>query len=113
MTKFIYTDSKNSAIHWQECEKMRAPFIKIGRIDKEYASIFYDVTNYSMDIEAVSNDIKRLYLSYVEFFMCSHPQIEELEHQHYFLNLIVKTEHAECFAEQLYDYLVAKMASHQ
>ncbi|QTF07874.1 hypothetical protein HC231_07925 [Brenneria izadpanahii] len=108
--KFTYKDSKQKNSHWKQCEKLNAPFIEISRINHEYMNIFYDITNYHINLEDISNDMKNIYLSYITFFMCNHPAIDDLYTQYYFFNLIVKYEHAEFIAEKLYDYLLSKMA---
>lgn len=59
--KFIYNDSKDSNIYWQQCEKARAPFISLSKIGHDYVNIFYDVTNYHIDLEIISDDIKNIY----------------------------------------------------
>lgn len=107
--KFIYKDSKQKDSHWKRCEKLNAPFIEISRINHEYMNVFYDVTNYHIDLDEISNDIKNIYSSYVSFFMCAHPAIDDLDTQYYFFNLAVKREHAEFIAEKLYDYLRSKI----
>jgi hypothetical protein len=107
--KFIYSNDKTRALHWALCEKKRAPFIELSKINNQYTNIFYDITNYHISLEEISNDIKKLYLAYLEFFMLSDPMIDELYDQYYFFNLIVKSEHANFFAEKLYDYLLFKL----
>ncbi|EHR8834981.1 hypothetical protein ABJ851_003077 [Shigella flexneri] len=109
--KFVYKDSKQRDFHWKQCEKFNAPFIEISRIDHEYMNIFYDITNYHVDLDCVSNEIKGIYLSYTKFFMCNHSVINDLYDQYYFFNLAVKCEHVEFIAGQLYDYLLSKIDS--
>jgi hypothetical protein len=107
--KFIYSNDKTRALHWALCEKKRAPFIELNQINNKYTNIFYDITNYHISLEEISNDIKKLYLAYLEFFMFSDPVIDELYDQYYFFNLIVKNEHANFLAEKLYDYLLFRL----
>ncbi|EMS1065555.1 hypothetical protein WKS79_004230 [Providencia stuartii] len=107
--KFIYRNDKKKDEHWKQCEKKHAPFIELNRINNEYVNIFYDVTNYQLDLNETSNNIKELYSIYVEFFMFSEPMIKDLYGQYYFFNFIVKSEHAEFLAEKLYDYLLFRL----
>lgn len=107
--KFIYKDSKLKSYHWKQCEKLNAPFIEISQINREYMNIFYDATNSQIDLEKLSADIKCIYLSYTQFFMCDHLIIDDLHDQYYYFNLAVKIEHAEFIAESLYDYLFSKL----
>ncbi|MCA6928915.1 hypothetical protein [Pectobacterium versatile] len=103
--KFTYKDKKDKNDHWLNCEKNHAPYIELSNINKEYVNIFYDVSNYNIDLEILSNDIKKMYYTYIDFFMISEETIENLEHQYYFFNFIVKAEHAEFLADKLYDYI--------
>jgi hypothetical protein len=108
--KFVYkhnNDKKND--HWQQCEKKHAPFIEISRINHDYMNIFYDVTNYDINLDEISESIKKMHSSYTEFFMITDISITEAYEQYYFFNIIVKCEHAEFLAEQLYDYLLSKL----
>ena len=107
--KFIYKESKQKDYHWKQCEKLNAPFIEISQINRDYKNIFYEITNSHVDLEKPSSDIKCIYLSYTKFFMCDHSAIDDLYEQHYFFNLIVKSEHAEFIAESLFDYLSSKI----
>lgn len=107
--KFTYRNDLNNDLHWQFCEKNHAPFIELSVVNDVYTNIFYDITNYQVSLEAISDDIKELYASYLRFFMISDPILQESYDQIYFFNLIVKRDHAEFLAEQLFDYLVFKL----
>ncbi|WP_312948949.1 hypothetical protein [Superficieibacter sp.] len=108
MIKFVYKN-RNNHTHWDRCEKGHAPFIELSNVNDMYVNIFYDVTNYRLDQEQTSEDIKKIYLAYLEFFSLSEPFIDDLFAQYYFLNLIVRREHAEFIAGRLYDYLLGKI----
>lgn len=69
--KFIYRNDKNKDVHWKQCEKNHSPFIELSDVNNECVNIFYDVTNYHISLKELSDDIKKLYSAYVEFFMCS------------------------------------------
>ena len=107
--KFIYENDKRKDAHWKQCEKKHAPFIELNRVNNECVNIFYDVTNYQLDLEEISNNIKEFYSAYIEFLMLSNPMIKDLYDQYYFFNFIVKSEHAEFLAEKLYDYLLFQL----
>lgn len=109
--KFIYRNDKEKDAYWVQCEKKHAPFIELSKVNNEYTNIFYDITNYHLDLEEISNDIKKLYSAYIEFCMFSASIIEELYDQYYFFNLIVKSEHADFLANKLYDYLLSSLNS--
>jgi hypothetical protein len=111
--KFIYKDDKNKDAQWIWCEKNHAPFIELSKIHDGYVNVFYDITNYPIKLEEISNDIKNMYSSYVEFLMYSDPSIELLKDQYYFFNFIVKNEHAEFLATKLYDYLLVRLNAQQ
>jgi len=107
--KFIHNDNKKKDDHWKQCEKLHAPFIVISKFNDEYMNIFYDISNYNTNLDEISNDIKKLYFSYVEFFMLSDLSLEYIYDQYYFFNIIVKNEHSEFIADKLYDYLLARI----
>ncbi|MWP47743.1 hypothetical protein [Gilliamella sp. Pas-s27] len=107
--KFIYKNDETKDLHWKLCEKNHFPFIELNNINDEYINIFYDITNYHISLEEISDDIKDLYSTYIKFCMLSDPIIQETYDQYYFFNLIVKREHAEFLAEKLYDYLFFKL----
>lgn len=109
--KFIYKNDKGKDDHWKQCEKIHAPFIELNRVSNECINVFYDITNYQLDFEEISNYINKLYSAYVEFFMFSDPMITGLYDQYYFFNLIVKSEHAGFIAGKLYDYLLFRLNS--
>ncbi|MCO6514896.1 MAG: hypothetical protein J6589_10615 [Snodgrassella sp.] len=110
--KFIYRNDKTKDFHWKLCEKNHAPFIELSNINNGYTNIFFDITNYHISLEEISDDIKKLYSAYIEFFMLSDPIIQETYDQYYFFNLIVKSEHANFLAENLYDYLSFKLGNY-
>ncbi|AYG99821.1 hypothetical protein F6Q07_22890 [Pectobacterium parmentieri] len=107
--KFTYKNKKEKNDHWLNCEKNRAPCIELSNVNKEYVNIFYDVSNYNIDLELLSNDIKNMYSTYLSFFIISDQIIENLETQYYFFNFIVKAEHVCYLADKLYDYLEYKL----
>lgn len=111
LMKFIYRNDKTKSLHWEFCEKNKAPFIELSIINHKFTNIFYDISNYHISLEEISDDIKKLYLAYIEFCMLSDPIIEDSYNQYYFFNLIVKSEHANFLAEKLYDYLLFRLSN--
>lgn len=109
--KYIYSDDKAKDAHWDFCEKNHVPFIQLSNINKEYINIFFDITNYNISLEEISDDIKKLYSAYIEFCMLSDTLIHDLYDQYYFFNLIVKREHANFLVENLYNYLSFKLGN--
>ncbi|EDS4738668.1 hypothetical protein GYD59_004708 [Salmonella enterica] len=109
--KFVYKHhsdcEKNN--HWERCKKDHAPFIEISKVNRDYMNIFYDITDYNIDLEKISDDVKKIHSSYIDFFIISDAIVTDGYEQCYFFNLIVKQEHAEFFAAQLYDYLLNKL----
>lgn len=109
MIKFVHENDNASSDHWNKCSELHAPFIKISRVDAAYSSVFFDITNFSVDLDEVSKDVKKLHVSYVDFFMCYDPIMDQRYDNHYFFELVVKYEHAEFIAAGLYDYLLNKI----
>ena len=57
--KFVYKGEKNINSHWDKCKKRKAPFIEVSMINNDFANIFHDITDTHVDLEALSNDIKK------------------------------------------------------
>ncbi|HBE6258982.1 hypothetical protein ACU6R3_02330 [Escherichia coli] len=100
---------ENERTHWQQCEKSNAPFICLSIINKKYANLFYDMTNYYVVLENISNEIREIYSAYVRAFILPEHFINELAAQYYAMNILVRREHAEFIADVLYDYLLKKI----
>ncbi|QQO73834.1 hypothetical protein [Morganella morganii] len=56
--KFIYKNSNVQGEYWEYCEKTKSPYIEINSVGKDYSNIFYDVTNYHINLEGISDKIK-------------------------------------------------------
>ncbi|MDR1795622.1 MAG: hypothetical protein LBR25_09535 [Erysipelotrichaceae bacterium] len=108
--KYCNSDT-DEAIHWATCESTHTPFIRISQHSKQYKEIFYDITNYKADFSKISDNIKEIYRSYIEFWMIPYGDVAEVFDHPYLFTIIVKSEHAEKIAEALYDYLLAAMNS--
>lgn len=106
---FTYRDSKMQKAHWEQCEERHVPYIEISDGRKHYKKIFYDVTNLPINLEQVSEDVKRLYRAYVDFYLIPADDVEQLFDEYYFFNLLVKVEHADTIAEQLFIYLCDRL----
>jgi hypothetical protein len=107
--KFVYGDAAQSEIssHWGRCEKNKSPFIIVQQKGKGYTGISYDITNYNIDLNNVSESIKSIYKGYMEFSLIPFCDVEDIFYSTYFFDLIVRNEHAQCIASMLYDYLYA------
>lgn len=93
-------------VHWNHCEANKLPYISIRKYNHRYDNIFYDITHLPYDLNTVSENIKGLYLSYLDFFLIPAGEIKHLLDENYFFNLYVKKEHTEYFAKQLFVYLI-------
>lgn len=94
--------------HWDYCEKNKFPYICVKKYNEKYDNIFYDVTNLPYDLESISENIKNLYFSYLDFFLIPVSEVDFLLDDYYFFNLYVKKEHTDFFAKQLCIYLLNK-----
>lgn len=63
----INNESTTKEQYWSYCEKEHNPFIIVKNKGACYMEISYDVTNSSLDLEEISNDLKRFYKVYIEF----------------------------------------------
>lgn len=107
--KFIYKNSNVQGEHWEYCEKTKSPYIEINNVGKNYSSIFYDVTNYHINLGDISDKIKKLHDYYKEFFLLTDLNFYNEDDEYYFFNFLVKQEHAEFIADKLYDYLLEQL----
>ena len=95
--------------HYEYCQKNRYPFIMVKKRGKCYANIFYDITNFNIPLEALSEKIKHFYLSYVEFVHIPIHDIQSNLDSFYMFNLIVKVDDTDFIASRLFDYLLIKI----
>lgn len=109
MMKYIYEKDPGSAEHWKVCEERKHPYIVVSNLNGEFDNIFFDVTNYPMNLDKLSNKFKKMYSVYVEFFRLNHQVTIELNEQYYFFNLRVKKEHTNFIANNLFDYLAEQI----
>ena len=109
--KYIYESSENQKKHWLRCEKNKDPYIVISDYNERYKQIFYDISNYKIDLDEVSQSVQTIYKSYIDFFLISYSDVESLFDQYYFFNILVKSEHAEFIADALFDFLKNKLSS--
>ncbi len=92
--------------HWNYCQENKLPYICIQSYNHVYDNIFYDITDLSYDLNTISDNIKKLYLSYIDFFLIPWVEVEHLLDDDYFFNVYVKKEHTVYFARQLFIYLI-------
>lgn len=107
--KFVDRDSEFRSNHWSFCEKGRLPYIEVSDSGRGYRRIFFDVTNYDVDLEEISNQIQSFYKAYVDFFMLPAGDVRECFEQHYFFSMLVRSEHSDFIANGLYDLLIFKL----
>lgn len=107
--KFTYKNSKDQKTHWYNCEKNKDPYIEISEYNELYMQIFYDISNYKVDLEDISESVKTIYKSYVEFILIPFIDVEFIFDQYYFFNIIVKREHAEFIADKLFNFLKSRL----
>ena len=102
--KYVYNfdDEKK---HWNYCEKNKFPFILLKNTNKDYTEIFYDITNFNVDLEYISEEIKVIFNSYRKFALIDNYFWEKYLEQYYFFTFPVRKKHSEIIAEQLFDYL--------
>ena len=102
IVKYIYNfDDKEK--HWEYCERNKFPFI---HINKDYTEIFYDITNFYVDLEYISKEISDIFNSYRKFTLIDNYFWEKYSGQYYFFAFPVMKKHSEIIAEQLFDYLL-------
>ena len=103
--KYVYNfDDKKK--HWEYCEKNKFPFILLKDIYGNYTEIFYDITNFNIDLEHISKEINEIFDSYRKFALIDNYFWEKYSKQYYFFIFPVKKRHSEIIAEQLFDYLM-------
>lgn len=109
--KYIFGKSEEEVAHWNECEKHHAPFISIVNKNKEEVEIFYDITNIagSEELERISNKVKELYNSYLDFLHLDTTSVQEYFDEHYFFRFKVKREFYPVLGEKLFDFLVVEL----
>ncbi len=105
MLKKFINEKEDTKEHWLNCEKNRLPYIAIKSFSNEYSIIYYDITNLNVDLEKISESLRRIYLAYIEFLQLNGSVFYNYVDQYYYLNFLVKAEHAEVLAEYLFDYL--------
>ena len=110
--KYIFGKSEEEVAHWSECEKYHAPFISIVNKNKEEVEVFYDITNItnSEEMERISNKVKELYNSYLDFLHLDTTSVQEYFDEHYFFKFKVKKEFYHILAEKLFDFLVFELS---
>ena len=64
--KYVYSfdDEKK---HWEYCERNKFPFILLKDVYGNYTEIFYDITNFNIDLEHISKEINEIFDSYRKF----------------------------------------------
>lgn len=73
--------------HWDYCEQNHFPYISIASYNGEYDTIFFDLTVLDR-LDELSQSIKVLYVSYVDFFLIQYRDIQDCLDEHYFLYML-------------------------
>ncbi len=105
--KYVHKASPDQPRHWHQCARDRAPYVEIADHGEHHCTVFYDVTNLPVDLDAVSVALRRIYASYVEFCRLPAADVEPFLDAPYLFHVIVRREHASAVAETLFDYLAA------
>jgi len=104
----VKTEKEKSA-HYEYCQKNKYPFIMVKKQGKCYANISYDITNFDIPLEVVSERVKHFYLSYVEFVHIPFSDIPSNLDNLYMFDLVVKMDDVDFIASRLFDYLLIKI----
>lgn len=109
--KFIKNngDEQLECRHYEYCQQYHLPFIMMKDIGKDKCEIFYDVTNLSVDLELISDEVKSLFVAYKKFFLLDEYFGVNYMDNYYFFSFPVFVKHSECIANQLFDFLVSKI----
>ena len=108
--KYVYNfDDKEK--HWEYCERNKFPFILLKDTNKDYTEIFYDITNFNVDLEYVSKEVSNIFDSYRKFSLIDNYFWEKYSEQYYFFTFPVMKKHSEIIAEQLFDYLLRHLGN--
>jgi len=110
MIKFIYLSIENDASdHWNYCQNHKIPFVRVKRINKTYYEVFYDITNFKVNHEEISENIKNIFVSYSEFFCLPFYEIDSYLDQLYFFRFPVKEGHQDIICTQLFEFLLKRI----
>jgi hypothetical protein len=107
--RFVYTNSKYQELHWHDCERNNNPYIEISEFSEMYMQISYDISNYKVELGNISDSVKNIYKSYIDFVMIPYSDVVFLFDQYYFFNIIVLREHAEFIADKLFYFLNSRL----
>lgn len=105
MIKFIYLSNDNdSSDHLDYCQNHKIPFVKVKRVNKTYYEVFYDITNFKVNHDGISESIKNIFMSYSEFFCLPFYEIDSYLDQLYFFRFPVKEGHQDIICTQLFSF---------
>lgn len=107
--KYVERESGLRSDHWDFCEKNGLPFVEISVAGDGWKRIFFDVTNYDVDLEDISNKVRHFYRAYADFFLLSVSDVRECLEQYYFFSMLIKSGHADFIANGLYDFLASEL----
>ena len=102
----INNESTTKEQYWSYCEKEHNPFIIVKNKGACYMEISYDVTNSSLDLEKISNDLKRFYKVYIEFTHIPYCEVAHYFDNLYFFSFLVRKQDLDFIASNLFDWLI-------
>ncbi len=82
---------------WDYCEKYKIPYISISPFNQKYDEIFYDITNLPYNLEEVSEQIQKIYKSYIEFYKIPYNEVMIcFDYPYFFQFYVLKTFGRNC-----------------
>lgn len=104
--KYIDEKNDNPFQHWEYCKENHIPYVSLKNIGKEKTEIFYDVTELEVDLEQISEKVLDLFKTYKTFFLLDEYFGKNYEEDNYFFCFPVLSQHSECIAGQLFEFLL-------
>ena len=105
---FIYTKDDVQEF-WKICQKKHWPLITIEQTGKDYSEVSYDITDFKVDLYEVSEDIKRIYTAYINFFLIPYSDVSDMFESYYCFTIKVLNAHREFVGEGLHYFLLNKI----
>lgn len=109
MLKKYVDNGDDNGHHFMYCQKNRIPFISLTQKHRDYVEIFYDITDFRVNLSDISNQLKDILCAYYQFNLIPYYDYQHYIELPYFFSFIVKKEHKECMATLLFDFLMAKI----
>lgn len=106
-TKYINENISSPTEHWEYCQRYKIPYISVKSAGKNKAEIFYDITDLPVDLQEISEKVRTFYKAYHSFFLLNEYFGKKYEDNTYFFTFVVLSEHSNCIANQLFDFLMS------